>query len=151
MKSTCQRIQRVIRLPVSAPRETPSTGKCSFSIKGQSNVQSLERPINDDDLVAQFETPGRLQERHGPCSLRLGLLFCAVQLFGPRPDLVLLGLRYRNDLVEVQSPLTLSFDEAVGQLHTTTGSAAPPRTTLTLTLSGRSDFCTALREAFEVE
>ena len=52
---------------------------------------------------------------------------------------------------EVQSPLTLSFDEAAGQLHTTTGSAAPPRTTLTLTLSGRSDFCTALREAFEVE
>ena len=52
---------------------------------------------------------------------------------------------------EVQSPLTLSFDEAAGQLHTTKGSAAPPRTTLTLTLSGSSDFCTALREAFEME
>lgn len=52
---------------------------------------------------------------------------------------------------EVQSPLTFSFDEAAGQLHTTTGSAAPPRTTLTLTLSGSSDFCTALCEAFEME
>ena len=51
----------------------------------------------------------------------------------------------------MQSPLTLSFDEATGQLHTTTGSAPPPRTTLTLTLSGSSDFCTALREAFEME
>ena len=52
---------------------------------------------------------------------------------------------------EMQCPLTLSFDEATGQLHTTTGGAAPPRTTLTLTLSGSSDFCTALREAFEME
>jgi len=52
---------------------------------------------------------------------------------------------------EVQSPLTLSFDDATGQLHMTTGSAAPPRTTLTLTLSGSSDFCTALREAFDME
>lgn len=52
---------------------------------------------------------------------------------------------------EIQSKLDLSFDDATGQLHMASGGAAPPRTTLTLTLSGSSDFCAALREAFGMD
>ncbi len=51
---------------------------------------------------------------------------------------------------EVQSPLDLAFDEVTGQLRVAVGNTAPPRTTLTLTLSGSSDFCAALREAFDM-
>ena len=52
---------------------------------------------------------------------------------------------------EVSTPLVLEFDETAGQLHTMAGSPAPPRTTITLTISGSADFCATLREAFDVE
>lgn len=49
---------------------------------------------------------------------------------------------------EVQSPLALDFDAATGHLATRPGTPAPPRTTLTLSVSGSAEFCAALREAF---
>ena len=52
---------------------------------------------------------------------------------------------------EVSTPLVLTFDETAGQLHTTAGSPAPPRTTITLTVSGNAAFCGALRETFAIE
>jgi hypothetical protein len=52
---------------------------------------------------------------------------------------------------EVSTSLGLTFDETVGQLHTALGSASPPRTTITLTVSGSAAFCGALRNAFKIE
>jgi len=54
-------------------------------------------------------------------------------------------------LQDVSTPLVLQFDETLGQLHTTPGHATPPRTTLTLTLSGSATFCAALRDQFGIE
>lgn len=52
---------------------------------------------------------------------------------------------------DVSTPLGLRFDDAAGQLHSCAGNPAPPRTTITLTLSGNAAFCDALREAFAVD
>lgn len=52
--------------------------------------------------------------------------------------------------LESSTPQELSFDEASGALHTTTGIPGSPRTTITFTLSGSADFCAALRGDFEV-
>lgn len=52
---------------------------------------------------------------------------------------------------EVSTPLALEFDAATGQLHTSPGTPAPPRTTLAVTLTGGADFCAALRDAFCIE
>lgn len=49
---------------------------------------------------------------------------------------------------EVTTPLELAFDEASGQISAIAGHPAPPRTTVTLTISGGADFCAVLREAF---
>lgn len=51
---------------------------------------------------------------------------------------------------EVSTPLELSFDVAQGQLRAAPGVAAPPRTTVTLTLSGSEAFCQALRSQFSI-
>ena len=49
---------------------------------------------------------------------------------------------------EVSTPMALEFDPADGSLHTTPGTPAPPRTTISLSLGGSAQFCGALREAF---
>lgn len=69
---------------------------------------------------------------------------------GPAED----GGAWQYDLrgvQEVSTPLVLEFDEASGQLRTVADSPAPPRTTITLTISGSAEFCATLREAFEIE
>ena len=52
---------------------------------------------------------------------------------------------------ETTTPLSLAFDPAEGNLHTTAGNPAPVRTTLSLSLSGLPSFCAALREAFALD
>lgn len=52
---------------------------------------------------------------------------------------------------EVSTPLTLDFDAASGRIATVPGTPAPPRTTVTLSLSGHAGFCGALREAFAID
>lgn len=52
---------------------------------------------------------------------------------------------------EISTPLVLEFDATCGQLRTAAGHPTPPRTTITLTISGSADFCEALREAFGIE
>ena len=52
---------------------------------------------------------------------------------------------------EVSTPLVVAFDSADGQLHMAAGNPAPPRTTITLTVSGTAAFCDALRDAFGIE
>ena len=59
--------------------------------------------------------------------------------------------RLLRGVQEVSTPLVLEFDEASGQLRTVADSPAPPRTTITLTISGSAEFCATLREAFEIE
>ncbi|KRD50312.1 hypothetical protein ASE52_08870 [Acidovorax sp. Root275] len=69
---------------------------------------------------------------------------------GPSED----GGEWQYDLQgaqEVRTPLVLTFDESAGQLHAAAGSPSPPRTTITLTVSGNAAFCDALRDAFAVE
>ena len=69
---------------------------------------------------------------------------------GPSED----GGEWHYDLhgtQEVSTPLVLRFDDTAGQLHATAGSPAPPRTTITLTVSGSAAFCDALREAFAID
>lgn len=69
---------------------------------------------------------------------------------GPAED----GGAWQYDLQgaqEVRTPLVLEFDAASSQLRTVVGNPAPPRTAITLTISGRADFCSALREAFEID
>lgn len=69
---------------------------------------------------------------------------------GPSED----GGEWQYDLQgvqEVSTPLVLTFDDTAEQLHTAAGCPAPPRTTITLTISGNAAFCGALREAFEIE
>lgn len=66
---------------------------------------------------------------------------------GPLED----GGEWQYDLhgaQEVSTPLVLTFDDTAGKLRTEAGSPAPPRTTITLTVSGHAAFCDALREAF---
>lgn len=68
---------------------------------------------------------------------------------GPLED----GGEWQYDLQgvqEVSTPLVLELDPADGHLRPALGPAAPPRTTLTLTISGSAAFCMALREAFEI-
>lgn len=68
---------------------------------------------------------------------------------GPLED----GGQWQYDLhgvQEVSTPLELTFDEPVGQIHAAAGSTTSTRTTINLTISGRPDFCAALREAFEI-
>lgn len=52
---------------------------------------------------------------------------------------------------EVSTPLSLDFDALTGDIRTAPGPSMPPRTTLTLSISGHAQFCTALREAFGIE
>ena len=52
---------------------------------------------------------------------------------------------------EISTPLVLTFDDSAGQLRAAPGNPAPPRTTITLTISGNADFCGALRDAFVIE
>lgn len=52
---------------------------------------------------------------------------------------------------EISTPLVLTFDDSAGQLRAAPGNPAPPRTTITLTISGNADFCGALRDAFAIE
>ena len=51
---------------------------------------------------------------------------------------------------EVATPLALQFDAAAECIATVPGTPAPPRTTITLSISGNAGFCAALREAFGV-
>lgn len=69
---------------------------------------------------------------------------------GPSED----GGEWQYDLQgvqEVSTPLVLAFDGATGPLRAASGSPAPTRTTITLTVSGTPAFCSALREAFGIE
>ena len=52
---------------------------------------------------------------------------------------------------EVSTPLAIGFDAPAGSLATVPGTPAPPRTTLTLSISGHAGFCAALREAFGID
>ena len=52
---------------------------------------------------------------------------------------------------DVSTPLALEFDAAAEALRTHAGTPAPPRTTLSFTVSGGADFCSALRDAFHIE
>lgn len=52
---------------------------------------------------------------------------------------------------EVATPLVLQFDSASGTIAVHAGTPGPARTTVTLSVSGGSAFCGALREAFGLE
>ena len=52
---------------------------------------------------------------------------------------------------EVATPLALEFDAASGRIATHPGVPGVPRTTVTLSVSGSSAFCAALREAFALD
>ncbi|MNT98349.1 hypothetical protein D3C72_2409180 [compost metagenome] len=52
---------------------------------------------------------------------------------------------------EVATPLALAFDTASGTIAVQTGTPGPARTTVTLSISGSSMFCSALREAFALD
>lgn len=51
---------------------------------------------------------------------------------------------------EVSTPLALEFDSASGRIAAHPGTPGAVRTTVTLSVSGGSAFCAALREAFEL-
>ena len=68
---------------------------------------------------------------------------------GPLED----GGEWQYDLQgvqEVSTPLVLALDATGEHLRTTPGNPAPPRTTLTLTISGSAAFCAALQDAFGI-
>ncbi|MES2611842.1 MAG: hypothetical protein V4679_16450 [Pseudomonadota bacterium] len=52
---------------------------------------------------------------------------------------------------EVATPLALEFDSASGTIAVQAGTPGPARTTITLSISGSSMFCSALREAFALD
>lgn len=52
---------------------------------------------------------------------------------------------------EVSTPVALHFDPATGGIARKLETAAPPRLTVTLTLSGHAQFCEALRAEFGLE
>ena len=52
---------------------------------------------------------------------------------------------------EVSTPLALDFDMHFGHISSEPGTPAPPRTTVTLSISGNSGFCAALRDAFGID
>jgi hypothetical protein len=52
---------------------------------------------------------------------------------------------------EVSTLLQLDFDATSSSIQCGLGNASAPRTTLTLSVSGKADFCEALRDAFDVE
>lgn len=52
---------------------------------------------------------------------------------------------------EVTTPLALAFDSTSSTIAVHTGTPAPARTTITLTISGGSALCGALREAFGMD
>ena len=52
---------------------------------------------------------------------------------------------------EVSTPVALHFDPATGGVARQFETAAPPRLTVTLTLSGHAQFCEALRAEFGLE
>lgn len=52
---------------------------------------------------------------------------------------------------EVATPLDLAFDDASSTIAVQAGTPGPARTTLTLSISGSSMFCSALREAFGLD
>ena len=63
------------------------------------------------------------------------------------------GGEWQYDLqgvLETATPLALAFDPASGSIASAPGTPAPPRTTLTLSVSGTAAFCGALREAFGI-
>lgn len=69
--------------------------------------------------------------------------------FGPAEE----GGEWDYDLwavQEVSTPLALEFDSATGRIAAHPGAPGAPRTTVTLSISGSSAFCAALREAFEL-
>jgi len=51
---------------------------------------------------------------------------------------------------EVSTPLELRFDPLSERIAAVPGTPAPPRTTLSLSISGNAGFCAALREAFGI-
>jgi hypothetical protein len=51
---------------------------------------------------------------------------------------------------EVATTLDVGYDPKAGRLQLEPGSTGAPRVTLSLTLSGTPQFCTALRAAFEL-
>lgn len=54
-------------------------------------------------------------------------------------------------LQEVSTPMNLVFDTESGRLHVAPGVSAPPRTTVSVSVSGSAHFCGALREAFKLD
>ena len=69
---------------------------------------------------------------------------------GPEED----GGEWQYDLQgtqETRTPLSVQFDVSNGRLETTAGTAQPPLTTLSLSLSGTPRFCDALRAAFQID
>lgn len=51
---------------------------------------------------------------------------------------------------ETATPLAVRYAPGAARLELQPGEADPPRVTLTLTLTGTEDFCSALREAFAI-
>lgn len=51
---------------------------------------------------------------------------------------------------EVSTPMALEFDSASARITAQPGGPGAPRTTVTLSVSGSSAFCAALREAFDL-
>lgn len=52
---------------------------------------------------------------------------------------------------EWQLPEALSFDEGSGRLTVTPGNPGAPRHTLSVSIVGSANFCTAFRAAFEID
>lgn len=52
---------------------------------------------------------------------------------------------------EVSTRLQVDADLDSGELRTTPGTPAPPRTTLAISITGTEEFCTRLRGAFALE
>lgn len=120
------------------------------------NLQYLDFDFSEDaDGTGTFDamtsvSPGQLPALHADIA---AVLTWAHQQFpdacGPSEE----GGEWQYDLQgvqEVATPLTLQFDAASGRIATGPGTPAPPRTTLTLSISGNPGFCAALRDAFGI-
>lgn len=74
---------------------------------------------------------------------------CFPDACGPSED----GGLWQYDLQglqEITTPVAMDFDAATGRIVATPGTPAPPRSTVTLSLSGHAEFCAALRSAFDL-
>lgn len=69
---------------------------------------------------------------------------------GPQED----GGEWQYDLQGVQetsTPLSLEYEPGASSIRTVAGTPLTPRTTVTLSISGGTGFCAALRDSFGIQ